>query len=128
MVKVLIIDDEAHVRKLYKSLLEREGFDVETTESIDYSMELIKNKGADIVVLDIELKDESGLNLLKQYKVLNPDLPIILNSAYSIYMSDFKTWLAEAYILKSSNIQPLIDKIRELTSDRVTDEQKAKQS
>jgi len=70
----------------------------------------------DIVVLDIELENESGLNLLRQYKDQKPNLPIILNTAYSMYMSDFKTWMAEAYILKSSNIQPLIDKIKELTS------------
>lgn len=116
MIKILVIDDEAHVRKLYKSLLEREGFEVFVTDDTTMALELVRDQKIDIVVLDIELENESGLNLLRQYKAQNPNLPIILNTAYSMYMSDFKTWMAEAYILKSSNIQPLIDKIKELTS------------
>ncbi len=116
MIKILVIDDEAHVRKLYKNLLEREGFEVFVTDDTAVALELVRDQKIDIVVLDIELENESGLNLLRQYKAQNPNLPIILNTAYSMYMSDFKTWMAEAYILKSSNIQPLIDKIKELTS------------
>ncbi len=116
MIKILVIDDEAHVRKLYKNLLEREGFEVFVTDDTAVALELVRDQKIDIVVLDIELENESGLNLLRQYKDQKPNLPIILNTAYSMYMSDFKTWMAEAYILKSSNIQPLIDKIKELTS------------
>lgn len=120
MIKVLVIDDEAHVRKLYQDLLSRENFDVVTTDNAQQAAALIQKNDIDIVVLDIELKNESGLDILNDFKVKYPDLPIILNSAYSVYMSDFKTWMAEAYILKSSDIRPLVDKIKELTGSKAS--------
>ena len=120
MIKVLIIDDEAHVRKLYQDLLSRENFEVSVTDNAEQAMILIQKYHIDIVVLDIELKNESGLDILNDFKSKYPELPIILNSAYSIYMSDFKTWMAEAYILKSSDIRPLVEKIKELTGTKVS--------
>jgi len=120
MIKVLIIDDEAHVRKLYQDLLSRENFEVSATDNAEQAMTLIQKNHIDIVVLDIELKNESGLDILDDFKSKYPELPIILNSAYSIYMSDFKTWMAEAYILKSSDIRPLVEKIKELTGKKVS--------
>ena len=116
MIKVLVIDDEAHVRRLYDDLLTREGFEVLSAASPDKGLEIIKKQTPDLLVLDIELEGDNGLRLIEKFKAENPKLPIILNSAYSIYMSDFKTWKAEAYIVKSSDIQPLVDKIRELTA------------
>ncbi len=118
MIKVIIIDDEAHVRRLYKDILTREGFEVITTACPDKALEIISNNKPDIIVLDIELNGDNGLEFIERFKAEYPDLPIILNSAYSIYMSDFKTWMAESYIVKSSDLQPLVDKIRELTGSK----------
>ncbi len=114
MIRILVIDDEAHVRRLYEDLLTREGFEVISTACPEKALDIVRKQKLDIVVLDIELDGDNGLKLIEKYKAECPDLPIILNSAYSIYMSDFKTWMAEAYIVKSSDIQPLVDKIREL--------------
>ena len=47
---------------------------------------------------------------------INKDLPIILNSAYSTYKSDFQSWLADAYVVKSSNLEELKRKVKELVS------------
>ncbi len=114
MIRILVIDDEAHVRKLYEDLLTREGFEVISTARPEKALDIIRNQKLDIIVLDIELDSDNGLELIEKYKAERPYLPIILNSAYSIYMSDFKTWMAEAYIVKSSDIKPLVDKIKEL--------------
>jgi len=51
------------------------------------------------------------LSLLKRQ---NKDLPVILNSAYSTYKNNFQTWLADAYLVKSSNLDELKEKIRDL--------------
>ena len=114
MIRVLVIDDEIHVRKLYEDLMTREGFQVQSAADVESALKAINKEQFDIIILDIELEKESGMNALKDFKSLNPNLPIILNSAYSIYMSDFHSWMADAYIIKSSDIRPLIDKIREL--------------
>lgn len=126
MIRVLVIDDEAHVRTLYENLLTREGFEVISTACPEKALDMIRDWTPDIIVLDIELDGDNGLKLIEKYKSKYPDLPIILNSAYSIYQSDFKSWLAEAYIVKSSDIQPLIDNIRELTNSQKKYEQSRK--
>ncbi|MCP4633761.1 MAG: response regulator, partial [candidate division Zixibacteria bacterium] len=99
MIRVLVIDDDDHVRSLYDNLLTREGFDVLSTACPEKALNIIRTDKPDIVVLDIELDGNNGLKLIEKYKTEDPYLPIILNSAYSIYMSDFKTWMAEAYIV-----------------------------
>ena len=126
MIRVLVIDDEAHVRRLYDDLLTREGFEVISMACPQKALDIIRTQMPDIIVLDIELEGDSGLKMIEKYKAESPDLPIILNSAYSTYMSDFKTWMAEAYIVKSSDIQPLVDKIRELTGQKRKYEQNRK--
>jgi DNA-binding response OmpR family regulator len=116
MSKLLVIDDEDHIRKLYKDFLSREGYDVTTVASGEEALDIVNRDRFDLVILDIELEDASGLDVLKQFKEEHPELPVILNSAYSTYKSDFHTWVADAYILKSSDIQPLKNKIRELVN------------
>ena len=75
---------------------------------------LLAQKCYDLIVLDIELEESSGLDLLKQIKHEYPDIMVVLNSAYAVYKSDFHTWLADGYIVKSSDIKPLKDKIESL--------------
>ena len=96
MSRVLVIDDEAHVRRLYDNLLTREGFEVISAACPEEAFDIIRGKIPDIIVLDIELDEDNGLKLIEKFKVECPDIPIILNSAYSIYMSDllsFKFWI-----------------------------------
>jgi two-component SAPR family response regulator len=68
----------------------------------------------DLVVLDIKLKSESGLDLLQQIVKDRHNLPVILCSAFSCYKDDFSAWLADGYVVKSSNIEELkqeVDKV-----------------
>lgn len=116
MARILIIDDELHIRTLYDKLLSKDGYEVTTTATGTEALELIGRDNFDVIVLDIELGESSGLDLLNKIKNQLPGLPIILNSAYSVYMSNFKTWLAEDYIVKSSDIRPLQERIKELVS------------
>jgi DNA-binding NtrC family response regulator len=115
MHKLLLVDDEAHVRKLYEEILSRDGYDVTTVATARDAMNILKRESFSLIVLDIELEESSGLDILKELKKLYPDIPVILNSAYAIYKSDFHTWVADAYVVKSSDMEPLKEKIRELS-------------
>jgi len=114
MSRLLIIDDEDHIRKLYKDYFTREGHQVVAVASGHEALEAAAGQKFDLAILDIELEETSGLEVLKDFKERHPELPIILNSAYSTYKSDFHTWIADAYIVKSSDLQPLRNKIREM--------------
>jgi DNA-binding response OmpR family regulator len=114
MTKILVVDDESHIRILYGEFLSREGYNVQTAANCDEAHDIIRQESFDLIILDIELEGGNGLEMLKQLKSEYPDMPVILNTAYSIYKSDFHTWVADGYILKSSDIQSLKNKIEEL--------------
>ncbi len=114
MKKLLVVDDEDHIRKLYSDVFTREGYQVETAATGEEALAKAAAAHFDLVVLDIELEETSGLELLKRFKESFSNLPVILNSAYSTYKADFHTWVADGYILKSSDITPLREKIKEL--------------
>jgi DNA-binding response OmpR family regulator len=114
MADILIIDDELHIRKLYGEFLKREGYKSASASDSSEAFKLMADRNFDLVILDIELNDENGLEVLKKIKTEKSDVPVILNSAYSIYKSDFGSWIADAYVLKSSDMTPLLEKIKEL--------------
>jgi len=114
MPDILIVDDENHIRKLYSAFLSREGYGVETAADGTEAMAVLESKRIDLIVLDIELNESSGIELLKKIKAAYPDIMVILNSAYAVYKTDFHSWLADGYIVKSSDIKPLKDKIESL--------------
>jgi DNA-binding response OmpR family regulator len=113
---VLVVDDEDHILKLYEEELTEEGYQVTAVTSGEQALRVAETKSPDVVVLDIKLKDQNGLEILGGLRKLGGNRPIILNSAYSVYKNDFQSWLADAYLVKSSNLDELKKKIRELVS------------
>jgi len=107
MAKILIVDDEPALRLLYSDELSEEGYEVVTAAN---GTEAAKQLGAgdiDLVILDIQLKQESGLDMLQKIVQEKKELPVILCSAYNCYKDDFSSWLADAYIVKSSDLSEL---------------------
>lgn len=107
MPKILVIDDDPGIRLLYEKALHDCGFDVVVAGDGRQALERIAETEFDVTVLDIEMPDMSGLELLGQIRHDAPNLPIILNSAYTTYKADFKSWLADEYVVKSSDLAPL---------------------
>lgn len=114
MTKILVVDDEINVRKLYRTELENEGYSVVTAKDVQEAIDSVESESPDLVILDIKLGGESGIDALVEIVESRKEIPIIINSAYSVYKENFKTWAADAYIVKSVDLDPLKDKIREL--------------
>ncbi len=114
MARILVIDDESFIRMLYKKEFEGDGYEVVLAADADEATKAMTTHKPDLVILDIELGQQSGLELLNRLRQEFRDCFIILNSAYSTYKSDFQSWLADAYIMKSSDPKPLKTKIKEL--------------
>ncbi|MGV8039408.1 MAG: response regulator [Thermoanaerobaculaceae bacterium] len=104
---VLFIDDEEGLLELYRTAFTRLEYDVATAASIESGRARIREGGVDAVVLDIRLGDASGLQLLREVKAAHPRLPIVLCTAYARYQDDFSSWLADAYVVKSSDLGEL---------------------
>lgn len=112
MARILVVDDEESIRLLYGEELAEEGHEVATAASATEAVELLAGDAYDLVVLDIKLKNESGLDLLQQIVKERHEMPVILCTAYSCYKDDFSTWLADGYVVKSSDLTELKDEIK----------------
>jgi DNA-binding NtrC family response regulator len=118
MAKILIVDDEVNVRKLYSAELAGEGYETISAGTVGEAIEAFERDVPDLVVLDIKLGEESGIDALVQIVKKRKNVPVILNSAYSVYKDNFQTWAADAYIVKSVDLMPLKEKIRDLLAAR----------
>jgi len=113
---ILVVDDEEHMLRLYEKELSEDGYQVKTATGAEDALKIAQKDQVDLVVLDIKMEGKNGLEILSDFRRINKDLPIILNSAYSTYKSDFQSWLADAYLVKSSNLEELKKTIRELVN------------
>ncbi|MEW6351906.1 MAG: response regulator [Thermodesulfobacteriota bacterium] len=112
MPKILIVDDEEGIRMLYSMELEDEGYEVVTRSDGKDLLKVIASEKPNCIVLDIKMRDYSGLDLLQEIRKRYYDLPVILNSAYSSFKVDLKSVAADYYVVKSSDLAELKDKIK----------------
>lgn len=111
MSRLLVVDDEANIRLLYSEELADEGYEVVTAASITEATERLQEGSFDLAVLDIKLKNESGIELLQKLVKERHEMPVILCSAFSCYKDDFSAWLADGYVVKSGDLTELKQEI-----------------
>ena len=112
--KILVVDDEEPIRMLYKSELEEEGYHITLASTATEALEKVEGEPFDLIVLDIKMPGMNGIEAMQKIVGKKKNIPIIINSAYPHFKESFMTWVAEAYVVKSSNLQELKDKIRQL--------------
>lgn len=112
-MKILVVDDDLHIQRLYKEEFEDEGYEVVVASNGQEALEKFDTESPDIVTLDILLPDIDGIRLLRQMKEKKPKVPIIMSTAYD-YRDDFAVWASEAYIVKSSDLNELKSMIKKL--------------
>ena len=112
-MKLMIVDDDTNIQRLYKEELEEEGYDIVIAGTGKDALEMFERENPDIVTLDILMPDIDGISLLRKMKEKRPDIPIIMSTAYD-YRDDFAVWASEAYIVKSSDLEELKKTIKKL--------------
>ena len=115
MRKILIVDDEPAIRKLYQAEFKEDGYEVVLADNGNSALATVDdNQDIDLVILDIKMDGKDGLEVLDTIREKHRDIPVILNSAYSTYKSNFSSWLADAYLVKSYDLTELKEKVTEL--------------
>ncbi|MBI5194118.1 MAG: response regulator [Nitrospirae bacterium] len=104
---ILVVDDEEHIRLLYKEEFEEEGYNVLTAGNGDEALLQVEKGSPDIVTLDIKMPGVDGITLARKIKEIKNDVPLIFVSAYEDYKQDFGTWASDAYFVKSANLAEL---------------------
>jgi CheY-like chemotaxis protein len=110
--RILIVEDNENQRLLYREEFEDEGYEVLEARDGREAMIRVQTDRPDAVVLDISMPGMDGLQTLERMHDLDRRLPVILNSAYASYQDRFVSWIAEAYVTKSSNTAELKAAVR----------------
>ncbi|HEY4282654.1 MAG TPA: sigma-54 dependent transcriptional regulator [Chthoniobacterales bacterium] len=80
--RILIIDDERPILMTLEALLTRRGFQVDTAQTADKGLKLLKSHPPALVLLDLQLPDAEGLHTLDQIKTDYPEMQVIILTAH----------------------------------------------
>lgn len=120
MARLLIVEDEKHQRELYSVEFQDEGYDVDQAANGKEAVDMVKANKYDLVIMDIRMPEMDGIEALGKILSRDKKIPVIIYTAYSNYKSNFMTWTADAYVTKSSNLDEIKGKVREILSGRVS--------
>jgi len=118
MEKVLCVDDDSSLLSLYQAELGEEGYHVIVARDGKEALKKFEKESPHVVVMDIRMPIMNGIEGLTAMLGKNRQIPVILNTAYPQYKDNFMTWGAEEYIVKSSDLTELKNKIREVLNRR----------
>ena len=82
MYTILVVDDEPNYLIILAEVLRDENFEVFTAENGQKALEIVQTTDLDLVLTDMQMPIMNGMELLKQIKPINPDLPVIMLTAY----------------------------------------------
>lgn len=118
MATILLVEDDANESLLYESELRDEGYEVVTARDGCEALNLADARQPDLVIMDISMPHMDGIDVMTRMLARNHKLPIILNTGYASYKEDFRTWAADAYLLKSSDLTELKKTVRRVLEGR----------
>ncbi len=114
MNKILCVDDEPALLRVYKEELSEEGYEVILAQDGKEALALLSEENAHVVILDIRMPQMDGLEALVALLGKNRTIPVILHTAYPEYKENLITWGAEAFVMKSDDLSELKQTIREI--------------
>ena len=82
METILIVDDEKNYLVVLEALLSPEGYEIVTADNARSALRLIEESDLDLVLTDMKMPGVSGMELLEQCKKINPEVPVIMMTAY----------------------------------------------
>ncbi len=77
MARILIADDEAVIRMMFRAFLERDGFDVLEAANGNEALAVCRKERPDLIIIDLIMPDKEGIETIMELKQLYPDLKII---------------------------------------------------
>jgi two-component system response regulator (stage 0 sporulation protein F) len=114
MKRILVVDDEENICKLYKEELEEMGYEVTTVLDGSSAIATVEKARFDLVTLDMRMKGMDGIETLRKMKEKDSSLPVIISSAYEEYKNEFGSWASDAYIVKSADTTALRTTVKKI--------------
>lgn len=82
-LRIMVVDDELHVRNSIAPLLEMQGYQAESFADGIGALESFRRRGSDLVLSDVKMPGMDGVELLGRIRAVDPDIPVILMTAYA---------------------------------------------
>ena len=113
---VLYLEDDENLLKHTKDILEDFVNNIYAVKTISEALDILLNKKVDVIISDILLKDENGIDFLKHIKNKNINIPTILTTAHTDtqYLLDAIKLKVENYIVKPINIKELLSTLHDI--------------
>jgi len=117
--RILVVDDEPAQRELVVGFLKKQAFDVVVAETGAKAVELFRQDSIDLILTDQKMPNMSGLDLLQAVRAINPEIPVILMTAFGSIEAAVSAIQGGAtdYLIKPLNLNELLYRIRQV-SDR----------
>ena len=97
MGKILVVDDDPNILKVIKMRLEAERYQVITADQAGKAKSLAKDNVFDFALIDLKLNGEDGIELMENLHQINPEMPVIILTAYGTIKSAVKAMRRGAY-------------------------------
>jgi CheY-like chemotaxis protein len=115
---ILVVEDDPNQCLLYANEIRSAGYDVITAQDGREALEVVEKARPDLVVMDVSMPGIDGIEAMSRMLAKDHKLPIILNTAYATYRESFRSWSADAYVVKSSDLTELKNTIKKVLESR----------
>ena len=95
--KILVVDDDANLIEVVRMRLESESYEVVTALTEAEAMAAFKEQAFELAIIDLQLDDQDGIVLMEAFHRINPDLPVIIFTAYGSIESAVEAMKKGAY-------------------------------
>lgn len=113
MEKILVVDDDQSILKVLNLRLEAKGYQVSTAIKADKAIDKAKSEVFDLALVDLKLNGKNGIDVMEELHEVNPELPVIILTAYGTINSAVESIKkgAYGYLTKPFDYQDLLHKI-----------------
>ena len=120
--KILIVDDEENIRRIFKKALEKKNYTVHTAPNAEDALQKIKNQKYSLIFSDIFMDGMSGLALLKEVKKINPQAKVVVMTAQDTMNNTIEAMRMGAYdyISKPFDFEVIYTLVARAESNRET--------
>lgn len=114
MKKILIVEDDHRLSESISSFLEKENYKCDTAFDGQMASKFFLNDSYSIVILDINLPKINGMDLCKQFRAVNPRIPILIITAFGDIDSKMEAFNlgADDYLVKPFHLKELLAKVK----------------
>ena len=84
---ILLVDDEEPQRQVLAGFLKKRGYEVEAVGDADEALRVVSSRTVDLVLTDLRMPGRSGVELLEAVRAINPEIPVVVMTAYGTVAS-----------------------------------------